>query len=126
MTSVGSITAPNVAVHLSYDSNEPPPHPGPQWTRFVCLSDTHSKCFAVPSGDVLLHSGDLSSFGRVGQLKVTMDWINELPHPIKVVIAGNHDASLRFSSLLVLTPFSYLLIRTGMKTIGQSFIGRRR
>ncbi|KAF8527772.1 Metallo-dependent phosphatase [Gautieria morchelliformis] len=84
MTSPGSVTAPNVAVHLSYESNKPPPHPGPQWTRFVCLSDTHSKCFAVPPGDVLLHSGDLSSFGRVGQLKVTMDWINDLPHPIKV------------------------------------------
>lgn len=60
----------------------------------MCLSDTHSKTFAVPAGDVLLHAGDLSSWGSVKQLKVTVDWLLSLPHPVKIVIAGNHDLCL--------------------------------
>ncbi|KAF8588641.1 Metallo-dependent phosphatase [Ramaria rubella] len=94
MSNPNSVAAPNIAVYLTYDPNIPPSHPGPQWTRFVCLSDTHSSRFPVPSGDVLLHSGDLSTLGKVPQLEITMNWINELPHPIKIVIAGNHDLSL--------------------------------
>ncbi|KAH9048493.1 Metallo-dependent phosphatase-like protein [Lactarius hengduanensis] len=54
------------------------------WTRFVCVSDTHSKTFAVPAGDVLIHAGDLSSWGSVKQLKVTVDWLLSLPHPVKM------------------------------------------
>ena len=49
-----------------------PNHPGSdQWTRFVLLSDTHSKTsYNVPSGDVLIHAGDLSSWGRPDKLQV--------------------------------------------------------
>jgi len=89
-----TIRLPDFAIHLSYDIDAPPPHPGSEWTRFVCLSDTHSQSFKVPPGDVLLHSGDLTTVGRVSQIKKTMDWINGLPHPIKIVIAGNHDLAL--------------------------------
>ncbi|OCH93804.1 Metallo-dependent phosphatase [Obba rivulosa] len=63
----------------------------PSWTRFVCVSDTHSRIFPVPPGDVLLHAGDLSSWGTLAQLQVTLDWIQTLPHPVKILIAGNHD-----------------------------------
>ncbi|KAF8521259.1 Metallo-dependent phosphatase-like protein [Hysterangium stoloniferum] len=89
-----TIRLPDVAIHLSYDADAPPPHPGSEWTRFVCLSDTHGRSFAVPPGDVLLHTGDLTASGRVSQIKKTMDWIAGLAHPVKILIAGNHDLTL--------------------------------
>ncbi|KAI0086417.1 Metallo-dependent phosphatase [Irpex rosettiformis] len=81
-------------VYTAYDIADPPPHPGPAWTRFVCISDTHSRIYKVPPGDVLLHSGDLSSWGSPKQLEKTLKWLNSLPHPTKIVIAGNHDLCL--------------------------------
>ncbi|KAG6897840.1 hypothetical protein C0992_010328 [Termitomyces sp. T32_za158] len=72
----------------------PPPHPGSGWTRFVCISDTHSRPFPVPDGDVLLHSGDLSSWGYPSQVDMTLKWLQELNHPAKIIIAGNHDLCL--------------------------------
>ncbi|KAJ8082629.1 hypothetical protein PM082_008484 [Marasmius tenuissimus] len=72
-----------------------PPHPGKGWTRFVCISDTHSNIYTVPKGDVLLHSGDLSSWGEKDQLKETINWIASLEgFQVKVLIAGNHDLCL--------------------------------
>ncbi|KAG1747079.1 Metallo-dependent phosphatase-like protein, partial [Suillus paluster] len=85
---------PSAQVHISYDPANPPAHPGPDWTRFVCISDTHSCTFSVPSGDVLLHSGDLSRLGREGEIRVTIDWLRSLDHGVKIIIAGNHDLPL--------------------------------
>jgi len=81
-------------VFIDYDLDSPPPHPGDVWTRFVCISDTHSRTFKVPPGDVLLHAGDLTSYGRIPDLRKTMAWIMTLPHPIKILIGGNHDLCL--------------------------------
>ncbi|KLO10407.1 Metallo-dependent phosphatase [Schizopora paradoxa] len=81
-------------IHTSYDIENPPPRLDPSWTRFVCISDTHSTITAVPPGDVLLHGGDLSSWGTYKQLRKTLDWLMTLPHELKVIIAGNHDHCL--------------------------------
>jgi len=89
-----SITSETSAVYVSYDVNNPPAHPGPSWTRFVCISDTHSRTYPVPPGDVLLHAGDLSSWGALKQLQMTLDWLKTLPHPAKILIGGNHDLCL--------------------------------
>lgn len=65
--------------------------------RFVCVSDTHGKhekLTHLPYGDVLVHTGDLTSFGEVKQLESFRRWFESQPHPHKVVIAGNHDISL--------------------------------
>lgn len=59
-------------------------HPGDGWTRFVCISDNHSRKFDVPSGDVLLHAGDLSSWGEYKQLEKTVKWLETLDHPTKM------------------------------------------
>ncbi|KAJ7698566.1 Metallo-dependent phosphatase-like protein [Mycena rosella] len=91
------IVSPTSIVQLEYS---PPPLPKPQstetqfWTRFVLLSDTHAQTFLVPDGDVLLHSGDLTRRGTLRDLRRTMDWLCALPHPIKIIIAGNRDFSL--------------------------------
>lgn len=83
-----------VSVYLHSPQNEAPPHPGAGWTRFVCISDTHSGIFRLPYGDVLLHAGDLSSYGALSQLTRTVDWLKSLKHPVKIMIAGNHDLCL--------------------------------
>ncbi|KAJ3536926.1 hypothetical protein NMY22_g5814 [Coprinellus aureogranulatus] len=83
-----------VRVHNDDASHEGIPHPGNDWTRFVCISDTHSRFPDVPAGDVLLHAGDLSSWGYPAQVQQVFDWLMDLPHPVKIVIAGNHDLCL--------------------------------
>jgi hypothetical protein len=73
------------SARIYHDYNDgAPAHPGCGWTRFVCLSDTHSRQFEVPPGDVLLHAGDLSSYGHYEQLNVTLDWLKTLEHPTKM------------------------------------------
>ena len=62
-------------------------------TRIVCLADTHNlhKRVDVPAGDVVVFAGDMTSSGTSMEVRHFFDWLYELPHPHKVVIAGNHD-----------------------------------
>ncbi|KAG5967749.1 hypothetical protein E4U58_002120 [Claviceps cyperi] len=60
--------------------------------RVVCISDTHDQMVAVPPGDILIHAGDLTNAGTAADIQKQLDWLNTLPHPIKIVIAGNHDS----------------------------------
>ncbi|KAJ7054498.1 Metallo-dependent phosphatase-like protein [Mycena amicta] len=87
------IITPTSIVHLEYIETPSKPSCG-NWTRFVLLSDTHSNTFPVPDGDVLLHSGDLTRRGTLRDLRRTMEWLYALPHPVKIIIAGNRDFSL--------------------------------
>jgi len=88
------IESPTAIAHLEYDPDSLPLPPSDKWTRFVCISDTHGRTFPVPPGDVLLHSGDLTQTGTYGDFEVTMNWLYSLPHPTKIIIAGNHDLTL--------------------------------
>ena len=80
------LTSPKEIVHLEYNAQNLPPPPSDEWTRFVCISDTHSRTFDVPDGDVLLHSGDLTNTGTVEDFKKTMGWLYSLPHKIKMLV----------------------------------------
>ncbi|KAE8155259.1 Metallo-dependent phosphatase [Aspergillus avenaceus] len=60
----------------------------------VCISDTHNCQPALPDGDVLIHAGDLTQSGSLKELQATVDWLHAQSHPIKIVIAGNHDLCL--------------------------------
>lgn len=71
-------------VYLSYDIDDPPPHPGKGFTRFVCVSDTHGSTPQLPPGDVFIHAGDLSVYGREKSFETTTKWIKSLPRPIKL------------------------------------------
>ncbi|KAF2398319.1 Metallo-dependent phosphatase [Trichodelitschia bisporula] len=63
--------------------------------RLVCISDTHcSTPDDIPSGDVLIHAGDLTQKGTIAELQAQIDWMDSLPHPYKIAIAGNHDTWL--------------------------------
>lgn len=79
-----SLRSPSVVVHLEYDSTSLPPVPSPEWTRFVCISHTHSRMISVPPGDVLLHSGDLTAMGTFYDFQLTMKWLADLPHRTKM------------------------------------------
>jgi Icc-related predicted phosphoesterase len=61
--------------------------------KIVCISDTHSlhRQFQIPEGDILLHAGDISKRGRLPEIVEFNDWLGTLPHPHKIIIAGNHD-----------------------------------
>ncbi|RXS98252.1 metallophosphoesterase [Silvibacterium dinghuense] len=62
--------------------------------RIVCISDTHGqhRQLTVPEGDILIHAGDFMRSGqRLNEIVDFNDWLGSLPHPHKVVIAGNHD-----------------------------------
>uniref|UniRef100_A0A4W5NDC1 Metallophosphoesterase domain containing 2a n=1 Tax=Hucho hucho TaxID=62062 RepID=A0A4W5NDC1_9TELE len=71
-----------------YDTPKPAGH-----TRFVCVSDTHSRTDGIqmPYGDVLLHTGDFTELGLPSEVKKFNDWLGGLPYEFKVVIAGNHE-----------------------------------
>lgn len=62
--------------------------------KIVCISDTHGhhKKFDIPDGDVLIFAGDMMTGGWDRFEIVSFNkWLGELPHPHKIVIAGNHD-----------------------------------
>jgi Icc-related predicted phosphoesterase len=43
---------------------------------------------------VLIHAGDLTQNGTTEELHAAVSWIASLPHPIKIVVGGNHDKAL--------------------------------
>lgn len=45
----------------------------------------------VPDGDIVVHAGDCTRRGVVGETAEFLDWFVGLPHRHKVLIAGNHD-----------------------------------
>ena len=65
--------------------------------RFVCISDTHNLTAGlaakIPLGDVLIHAGDFTNVGEISDVIDFNNFLDELPHLHKVVIAGNHDLS---------------------------------
>jgi 3',5'-cyclic AMP phosphodiesterase CpdA len=63
--------------------------------KFVCVSDTHGLAWKVqvPDGDVLIHAGDFSNSGHPKDVLEFNEWLGTLPHPTKIVIAGNHDVT---------------------------------
>jgi Icc-related predicted phosphoesterase len=62
-------------------------------TRIVCISDTHTlhEQLVVPDGDLLIHAGDFTNRGAIGDVEAFDAWLATLPHQHKIVIAGNHD-----------------------------------
>ena len=70
--------------------------------KFVALSDTHGRHHEVdvPHGDVLLFAGDFTGYQTAAEWWSFHDWLSALPHPHKIVVAGNHDAMLTDPILL--------------------------
>jgi len=64
----------------------------------VAVSDTHGRHerVEVPPGDIFIHCGDITRGGRPEQIREFNEWLGRLPHPGKVVIAGNHDEAFEY------------------------------
>lgn len=64
--------------------------------RITAISDTHNKhnqiTSLLPGGDILLHSGDISSMGYNREIEQFCKWFDSIDnYDLKVFIAGNHD-----------------------------------
>lgn len=61
--------------------------------KIVAISDTHGlhTQLTLPDGDILLHTGDVSSQGKEFEIVLFLNWFAAQPHKHKVFIAGNHD-----------------------------------
>ena len=73
--------------------------------RISHISDTHNKHKKLdgklPGGDLLIHSGDISSLGRKHEVEGFVDWFNKIEgYTHKIFIAGNHDMSFDREQLL--------------------------
>lgn len=67
--------------------------------RIVAISDTHGKHWDidVPEGDVLIHAGDFTTRGKPEEIQDFSAFLEQLSHPHKIVIAGNHDLSFEYA-----------------------------
>jgi len=73
--------------------------------KITHISDTHNKHTQLndllPGGDLLIHSGDISSLGRKSEVERFVKWFNGIDnYTNKVFIAGNHDMSFDSERLL--------------------------
>lgn len=68
--------------------------------KMTFISDTHgkheyltSKAYnnILGSGDVLVHAGDCTNVGKVGEIKDFLNWFSNTDYTHKIFIAGNHD-----------------------------------
>lgn len=61
--------------------------------KFVTIADTHGKHadLSLPSGDVLIHAGDVSMNGRKSEILDFLQWFENQNFENKIIIAGNHD-----------------------------------
>lgn len=61
--------------------------------KIICISDTHNKHkeLTIPKGDVIIHAGDITESGTRKETLDFLKWFSALPHPHKIMTAGNHD-----------------------------------
>lgn len=61
--------------------------------RIVCIADTHGHHWnmSVPSGDVLVHAGDMTKVSTAPDVRDFFAWFSKQAHRHKVCVAGNHD-----------------------------------
>ena len=65
--------------------------------RIVALADTHlhHEGLAIPGGDILVHAGDMLQHGSLDELGRAVDFFRAFPHPVKIIVAGNHEICLQ-------------------------------
>eukprot|EP00301_Raphidiophrys_heterophryoidea_P024364 c788_g1_i1.p1 GENE.c788_g1_i1~~c788_g1_i1.p1 ORF type:complete len:221 (+),score=46.68 c788_g1_i1:80-742(+) len=94
--------------------------------KIVCMSDTHGdhRRIQVPDGDVLVHAGDFTCFGKKEHAQDFNEWLGTLPHKHKLVVEGNHEnnAPWRKDIQSILTNATFLH-QTGVEIDGISFFG---
>lgn len=93
----------------------------------VIVSDTHEleNEVPIPAADVLIHCGDFTMFSRsLSAVKDFNDWLGELPHRTKLVVAGNHEHFLQLDpSRRSLLSNATVLIDEGITIDGLKIFG---
>lgn len=79
----------------------------------VCISDTHGhhRELTMPKGDILIHAGDFTLFGRDNPRNSTgnvqendnplqdfNDWLGSLDYKYKIVVNGNHECNAKYKN----------------------------
>jgi Icc-related predicted phosphoesterase len=63
--------------------------------KITFISDTHNRHKHITGdlvgGDIILHSGDISSMGYEHEIREFCKWFSKLDYTHKIFIAGNHD-----------------------------------
>jgi Icc-related predicted phosphoesterase len=63
--------------------------------KIVLISDSHGKhellTDDLPSADLIIHAGDISSIGSQREIRKFLKWFQKLDYEHKIFIAGNHD-----------------------------------
>jgi Icc-related predicted phosphoesterase len=59
----------------------------------VAISDTHGfhNAVDIPEADILVFAGDITMHGELKIVENFNNYLGDLPHSMKIVIAGNHD-----------------------------------
>jgi predicted phosphohydrolase len=92
--------------------------------RIVCMSDTHlahlRERIDVPDGDLLIHAGDGTWKGTPREIDEFLGWLGSLPHPHKVLVAGNHDCLFekRPADARARVPMSVRYLEDGSTVVG--------
>ena len=72
--------------------------------NITAISDTHNKHNQLngklPGGDILIHSGDITSLGRKHEVADFIKWFDKQDYTHKIFIAGNHDMTFDREILL--------------------------
>ena len=60
------------------------------------IGDTHGchRQLNLKSGDMLIHTGDVTAYGLEHEVLDFLDWLNGQPFQYKIFIGGNHDLYL--------------------------------
>jgi Icc-related predicted phosphoesterase len=95
---------------------------GSRGLTIVCIADTHQlhRELDLPYGDILIHAGDFTMMSRSASAISDFDaWLGELPHPIKLVVPGNHDYFLEgVSAMGPCITNAIVLINQGIEVMG--------
>lgn len=61
------------------------------------LSDTHNKHLElnVGEGDILIHCGDFTNEGKLGEVENFLLWFNKQNFKYKILVSGNHDKAIK-------------------------------
>jgi len=61
--------------------------------KLVIISDTHGmhEKVTIPDGDVFIHCGDVTKQGTLEEVEAFNEFLDDLPHQHKILVAGNHD-----------------------------------
>ena len=89
------------------------------------ISDTHNdhRSLKVPDGDVLIHAGDFTSFGRKSHAEDFNKWLGELPHKTKIVVNGNHEQNAPWQHRIEEVLSNATILRDSMVTLSHRVEG---